>query len=321
MRSLEDIFVEKYGPVKQRWTDNIAVKCPKCKHNSLSCNIIHGAYLCFHCDYGRGKPPIKGQPGESLGEPVDKELQVKVLKNLLDNLTLSKTHKEYLKKRGVYNPEKYGIVTMSHEGAMFLNKNYSPKELESSGLYRNYNGRLSPTISLEWGRIIIPAWRGQKFVGIESRSDPYSSRDDVAKYASPRGGGSGKFIWYKKVEKDFILTEGKLKAIVALEEGFTAGCLAGLNATKKAMEHMNFLVDKLGIERVFIIMDNHTNKSDLETINRQVEKLHLTIPKSCIVSLPTKEGKIDLDSFLLQNKRDDLIDLMEEAWQKNQREL
>ncbi len=323
-RSLREIFVEKYGPeTKTQEGLNSRHKCPKCGENSLACHLSKGVAKCWHCDFLEW---IKGTPSVENAIQIDKTLQLKVTQKLLEISEITKVHKDYLAKRGIYNPELYKIATVPLQAEKQLLNYFTKEELLSAGFIYEVDGAVKPRACIKSRRIIIPHWQGDKVIAFKSRIRPFVDVLDTKepRYASPEGSGVGNNLWWKgKLGRDGILTEGELCAIATTQAGITTCGLPGLKAAMNitVLNQLKDLIKESGTERLFVIFDTD------EGIAEDKHKLLCAInikkflgSKVAILYLPQdyENESMDLDLYLGRYDIDDLYALMEDAWIKKE---
>lgn len=321
IKNLYDQFIERFGvEVKPREGNNIRLVCPECKHKALSCNITSGVFYCFHCGYGRGQK-LEGLPSGHIEISVDPESHLKVALRILEICTLSSVHKEYLAKRSIYNPEKYGIVSVPFNIDFLLLKEFSKEELIASGFYYDINSEFRASKALSPRRILVPFWQGASIVGLKSRANPYGSPDEP-RYICPRGSQIKNRFWYfgELTPADVIITEGELGAISGCSNGYqTIGIpgIGNLNNERLIEELREYTKD---CNRVFIILDSDPGYSTDPTKLIPAVKLHESLNNSCILFLPqvNPEQKMDLDQFLSIEDLETLDTLMEDSFIKRE---
>jgi len=314
--TIEEIFVELYGSIIGRSgsTAELKFRCPVCGKKSLSCNTVTGLCHCFKCGYGKGESPVKGKPSKQKTTPIDNELQSKLLTFSQAVSNIPPHYREYLKKRGVYNPEAYGIFIPTISLLMELRSNFTEEELEFSGLFYRFDGTLELTPALSPGRIAIPYYEGTKLIACKARRNPFFFNEGDLKYLQPRGSIAGSMVWSKlDPSADYlILTEGELKAITAIEHGFNCVGSSGMNISAAAINYLTRL--SKGISKIFVAYDrdadnNNALKEALGVWKRFRER-------AAIVVFPHTGFKVDLDSFILNNGIEALEALLQESWEK-----
>jgi DNA primase len=318
--SLYEQFIKTYGPeVKRREGNNIRLLCPKCKHKSLSCNIQNGLVYCFHCSFGKGVK-FNGAASGFTEEPVNEELHKKVSQKLLELCTLIPNQKEYLNKRGIYYPERYGIVTVPFRIDKLLLQHFSEDDLVASGYFYQGESGYGVSKALDPRRILIPFWQENEVIGIKSRIRPYvDPLDQEPRYICPKGSKIKSKLWYKgTLGSDVIVTEGELCAIAAQEAGFSAIGIPGIAqiATSELQSELIRITKAAHTKRIFIILDTDPGIKNDPVKLQHALTLYKVLPNSCILYLPQDKEteKMDLDLFLSRNSLDDFYYLMERAW-------
>lgn len=317
MKTLEEQFTELYGPPVKSYHNNLVYTCPKCHHKSLACDIVRGLRNCFVCSYGKGLAPIQGTPGTTTTQTIDSKIQLEVLKEILEISTLSRVCRDYLTKRSIINPEKYGLKTVPFQLANLLRSKFSNDELRSSGFFWEREGVLLPTQSVLPRRLIIPLWHQDTLVGCKTRIGPNVNTDE-RKYSSPLGTPIGEILWHRKTpRKDLYITEGELKAICLDSHGFTCCAVSGIgNACKGGSIKVE--LDRLvsNCSRFFIVFDTDPDIfQDPHKLKYPLSLAQRYLNKSCIVFFPQDNNeKVDIDSFISHNSIYDFEDLIEDCW-------
>jgi predicted RNA-binding Zn-ribbon protein involved in translation (DUF1610 family) len=314
--SLADQFIEAFGTVISESSQEMKFICPECRHKGLYANKSTGLFHCFHCGFKGKKEGLAEVVKPKL---VDVDLQLRMLHVVINECTLDKGHRKYLLQRGIYHPEIWGICTIPNRILQLLLSKFSSQQLEDAGLvHQTARGAMTAKF-LEPRRILIPFWSGDTLIGAKSRNNPFDpdANPDYKYLASP-GAKIGSSIFHKgKLEGDFILTEGELKAIVATEEGFTVGATSGMIPSASVLSQISRLVNSRQITRFFIAYDSSpsfwTNVSMLKSLYKLTS---LCSKKACIVEFPLEEGqtKEDLDSYLIKNGAGDFDYLLELSW-------
>jgi hypothetical protein len=326
MKTYLELFVEEFGAeTKPREGYNSRHICPKCKMNSLSCHVHKGAVRCFHCNWATW---IKGgKESETYEEtPIDRELQIKVTHTLLNESDLSESHRSYLTKRGIYNPELYQIKTVPIQAERILLKYFTKDELVAAGFFYKNEDHYAPRAVLKQRRILIPHWQGDKIIAVKSRLRPFAdpTENKEPKYASPHGANVGKNLWWKgKMGRDMIVTEGELCAIATCQSGITACGLPGVSAAQNSqvIQQTKQLIADSQSKRIFIILDTDEDTKNDPAMIRHSLTLRSHLGKdSVIIYLPLDYDNepMDLDLFLSRYDIDDLYNLMEDSWTKRE---
>lgn len=320
IKSIYDQFIETFGQeVKAREGNNIRVMCPECKHKSLSCNIQNGLINCFHCGYGKGTK-FSGKSTGFVEEPVDTEKHEFITNQILQLCSLSDEHRKYLVKRGIYHPEKYGIVSAPFRLDKILLSKFSAQDLCSSGYFfpdSAYGYGMSRALAAR--RILIPFYQGDKIISLKSRARPDSDDPNEVRYICPKGSKIKSKVWYKNpIKSDAIVTEGELCAIAAEEIGFSGFGIPGIAqiSSSKFQNELKTLLVTSSVKRTFIILDSDPGiENDWSKLQHSLS-LGMYLPNSCIVYLPqdSKTEKMDLDLYLSRHSISDLTYLMEKCW-------
>lgn len=305
---LETFYVSSNGiQIKKR--------CPECGMKALSCNLELGAYNCFHCGFSgflNSKSfKLELQPKYDLNKQ-------KVILNILSKSGLSSTHRNYLYKRGVYNPDKFLIFSCPCRPYELLKKSgLSDPDLLDSGLFwRSETGQIKPIRCIQ-DRIFIPYIRNGKVVTGKSRSLDIDTNDKF-KYLCVPGPSIGKEVFdcTRYGYKDLLITEGELKAIVCWEFGYSCCSFPGMNPSKVAINRLLSIIKELKPERIFIIFDTDTNfETRLPAFKQTLNLSRLIKDNVCVNFLPTRNNvKVDLDSFLLKNDISEFNYFLDYSW-------
>lgn len=319
--SLYEQFIEKYGPeVKAREGNNIRQVCPNCLHKSLSCNIQTGLVYCFHCAYGKGLK-FDGAASGFVEQPTDSKLHLEVAKKILSVCTLSTEHKNYLSSRGIYKPEKYGIVSVPFRINVLLLKYFTLEQLIGSGFFYDNGDLLGTSKALSPRRILIPFWSGDEIIGLKSRLGPNQTEEESGKrYICPKGSSIKGQIWYMNpLRSDIIITEGELAAIAVQELGYSGIGIPGLaliNDTgfQNTLKNLCLSDDR----RVFIILDTDPGIQNDVSKLKYAYAINNLLPNACICYLPqdSPNEKMDIDLYLSRYHLDDFNNLLESNWSK-----
>lgn len=318
MKSIEEQFIDLYGPVLDRWSDHIKTVCPKCFSKALACNTRKGLVTCFACGYGRGIPPITGKPYLGTEAEVDIKLQMSILEDIIPTQTLSDRHTDYLRQRGILNPQRYGICTASMDLVLALRKKYSMDQLIAAGFYSEIKGHILPSFALDNGRILIPYWSDSTIIGLKSRANPFDFQSHTQRYVTLKGAKLSKAAWYFNTgldSKDLFITEGELKAVVATEQQLLCIGMSGVACWKAAIKFARPRIYKGQIERIFIVFDVEANKQKNQLVQENALQIQKAFPRiTRILTLPLEGQKVDLDSFLVKYGAKELEYLAEDSW-------
>lgn len=314
-------FCSLYGePIYRSFSSaNIRFKCPSCGGlNSFYCNVENGLYHCFKCSYGKGQKPVSGKVIQvNPQSKIDTVLHMKVSKAICEICSLSDLHREYLKSRGIYRPEQYGIVTAVPFLDNYLLKLFSLKELIDSGYVKISNGKIRIHSAVAWNKILIPFWDGNTIITLKSRVNPYDVDENQITYITAPGGKIAKKVWnHGVIGTDLIITEGELKAICALEHGLSCVAIPGIAMSVNSLGAIRRIIYLNKIKRIFIIFDTDPTKKVRDIVDKYTDYLNKHIPNSRVVILPStyRNEKIDLDLFLYRYGVRELLTLMDNAW-------
>lgn len=308
--TLEEKFIQNYGEVLRRNHDELVFQCPECHHKALSCNVAKGVVFCFHCGFGRGRKADPAASTTSNRPVIDRQLQLRVLEHVLDLYSISEEHRGYLAERGVYNPERYKIITVPVLMPE-IHTLYSPKELVDSGLWMRSNTGLRRKTVLGFNRILIPYWWAGQVVGFKTRADP--KEDSSPKYLIPLGFSTSKQPWlFGDCGKDLIVTEGELKAVAAYEVGLSAASVSGANNYKCVSLLKQHTA---GVRRYFVVYDVDPDPEVRGWVGRHAQKVaRLLGPNACVVTLPFDGKKSEVDSFLVTFGAPLFVQYLERCW-------
>ena len=313
-------IVAKYGE-PNRFTkggEEIQVTCPQCGNGCLSCNIISGLMHCFHCHWGKGQIVDGDSDGFEKIEP-DMDLQNQVVKRVFEISTLDNLCRKYLKRRGIYNPEKYRLATIPYQISTLLRQDFTSEELIKTCLFEMRKGRLVAKGALDSGRIIIPYWNGKRILGLKSRAGPLDPT--MYRYANTPGSIITRHpFFFGPLGKDVIVTEGELASLAASEAGLSVISIPGITMLDKVAKEIKQLVRQGDVNRVFINIDSdydYENKWNI--VNAAVRGSDLLGAHILFLPQPNKGKKMDLDSFLLQFGPQRVMELMEESYRDSVR--
>ncbi len=293
MDTLEAKFVELYGTIVGREGANIKFVCPDCGHKALSCHLVKGFRHCFHCGYGKGMASLVGKPSAVAQPTVNRTLQMAVINKIIDITEISDSHKEYLRKRGIYDPEIYKLRTLPYFLDQKLKEFFTEDELVDSGFFsRNERGEAIMAMALRSRRLFIPHWHGDTYISCKTRLRPYVSEEDAKelRYASPRESQVGRHLWYKGLlRRDAIVTEGELCAMACNQNGITACGVPGLQGATnpEIIRQIKDLIKRSNTKRIFIIFDTDPKiRTDKDKIKRALTLRDALGSESCILYLP-----------------------------------
>lgn len=330
MKSFADAFTDRFGPPVKQHGGQLIFCCPTCAHKSLSANVVNGLYNCWSCGFSQKKGgKVEGTAGDYRETEIDRDLQRKMIRAVLDGWSLSNLHRGYLKKRGIFRPEKYKICTVPFDAVEQLITAFPKAHYEASGLInRDFEtGKLRPAMCLEPRRILIPYWNGSEYITFKSRQNPFEFDEwDGWKYMSPRGSKVGSHLFYRVdfSSRDLLITEGELKALAALEAGFWTTAIPGIEFSKPVITELMALISRSRVQRAFIVLDNEPEIANHYPVLRSMYRLSEWLGnKACIVPLPKKAEhlKMDLDLFFSSHNANDLEDVLEDSWCKRSKTL
>jgi hypothetical protein len=311
-------FLEKYGnEIFFEDHTSIKLRCPECGGKSLSCSLIHGLVWCFKCCYGKGIRPIEGERKVDDSLPVNSELHLRVIDKLLEISNLDDSSREYLKTRGINNPDIYQIKNVPLFIGNRLKEFFNEEELLSSGFFNKIDNKVIEGLAIKPRRIILPYWQGNNVIGLKTRIRPYIEEDKEKRYAYPRGSNISKNLWYRSLPRDLvIITEGEIKAIVGSQFGFSCCAVPGIANTG----HPNIIAKikelTANTSKIIVCLDsdeNYETKFSLQNAAYNIAKNF--IDKSTILWLPQENNeKVDLDSYLVKFGAENLTELIEKAW-------
>jgi ribosomal protein L37AE/L43A len=318
MDTIENELVKKFGPIiKRQSSTQVYFICPDCSSSKLSANLEKGIVHCWKCGYKLGKRLV-GIPSFKPTK-INKTLQLKIIKFLSDNLELEDLHREYLKERGVFNPQEYKIGSIPFNILDILGREFSEKELVSSGLGYRYSGAFRLSLTLEPRRIFIPYWHLDEIVGCKTRENPYLYSELDIKYLIPKGCSIGQNLFQKKptTNSDLLITEGELKCIAALENHYDCVAVPGINYSLKVTQQIRKLAGTKTIRRIFVVFDNDRNfMQKQEVISSICKTCSIIGQKAAPVILPKLSAteKQDLDSFFKAHNSKDFDEILEDSW-------
>jgi ribosomal protein L37AE/L43A len=320
MDNRRDILIEKFGEPVSESSNEMKFACPMCGHKALTVNMEIGLYYCFICSFGSSKAPIF-ENTTFVKRAVNHTTQKAIMQWLYENLKLSASHREYLRRRGIYHPEKYGLATIPPRVEFQLKKHFTEVELLESGFYRvDKSLGINGWPCLKHNRIFIPILEDNKVVCCKTRLDPREDMFNDIKYALPTGSTSNRHVAHYQSNSPYrILTEGEFKAMACNELGIDAIASPGINGAAALMSYAKRLDHK---KRSFIIFDSE--REDSKILGRiQSAKIAQVIPNSAIVLLPkdNTDEKMDLDLYLTRYSLEDFEDLLEDFWLNRDRVL
>jgi len=310
-------LIDLFGAPIQDFGEEVKFVCPECSKKALFCNINKGLCHCFVCDYSTF---VKLDNVITVPEvEIDPKLQLKVTQKIVDLFTLDSTHREYLKKRGIFNPEKYKLSTVPFQAHKILSQYFTNEELLKSG-YCVMREQLQPRSVLNCRRIIIPYWNKDKILTLKSRINPFEIEEDFKpRFASPKHSQVGSLVWYQNIKDEVIITEGELKAIGAIEAGYCAVGLSGINPAPKALDKLKRILKDCS--KIYIIFDTDPElETNLQVIESAVKIQSMFLKRSVITFLPIGENqKVDLDSYLVNNELEDFDYFLADSWKNKDR--
>jgi len=316
------VLISNFGEPIEVSGPELKFVCTQCGHRSLTGSMLTGVYYCFVCEYGVGQKPLFVNSNYKKRK-IDFDKHLEITKWLKDNLTLSNSHRNYLKSRGIYNPDFFGLKTIPTRLELRMKKHFSDTELLDSGFFKpGFHTDITGWPCLKHNRIFIPIMNHNKLCGCKTRCDFREDLQEDVKYAFPTGSRANDFVsYYPTGSDDLLISEGDFKVMAARECGYSSICSSGINGTAALRKF--FFNSRTKYKRRFIIFD--TEKSDSKILSRvQAYKLSESLDHTdvAIVILPRLKPntKMDLDTYLLTFPGR-LDDLLEEAWYNRQETL
>ena len=314
--SFVEQFIKLFGePVRVCSDGSLYFWCPNCHKKSLSCSVIKGL---FNCWIGCGlKGQLKGAPSRPIESGINEVIQKQIIQFIWDQAGLSLVHKDYLHKRGIWNPGRYGFKTVPFGLQKMLETKFTRAELESSGIMDYKQGSAKLDWSLSKPRLMIPYISEGQVVGIKMRANEVEFIDPAYKYMWPKGSPVKNLLWHPdKLGPDVIITEGEIAACVGCEYGIPSCGIPGMNSNLGSVRKFNMLCLKEEVRRKFVIIDTDEEMEDRVSNIKNALKIQSVIPDSCIAFLP-HDGlvkSVDLDYFLNTYGVDKLYEVLEDAW-------
>lgn len=312
-----DLAKERFGePTRIDSETQIIFCCPECGKKALSVNTEKGILRCFYCEYGKGIKLNGDTVTITPPKPVNYKLQAKLASDIIDACVLSDTHRQYLKLRGIYNPDKYQIKTANYAYQEIMDK-YKPQELLDSGFFTKSCYRtIVPVSSLLNQRLLIPYFYLNNIVSIKTRVDPYALQPEEVKYKNSRGFRSTKYFWSKEqISKDLIITEGELKPICCREVGLDCFGVPGIGLIHNPEVKRNIAKHTKSYNRILVVMDMDPDFTYNSKLHNNLEEFVNSVPNSRIGLLPQYNNKkIDLDQFILT---DDIHEFFDTEWHQH----
>ena len=326
LQTIEHEAQERWGKIVKRSGEDVYFVCPSCAHESLSVHTGRGCFHCFRCGYGRSQPKLKGQSTLNSDKvPVNLDHLFEVAQAILSVSKLDPLHEKYLKGRGIYRPNYWGIVTVPPQLHRRMLPLFGREKLLTSGLFNeDQDESVIPAPLLEWRRILVPYWHGDRIVGVKTRENPYSFEDTPAerRWSTSRGSKIGSHLFYRgSFGEDVLFSEGELKIAAACDVGFTGGGSPGMNASSAVLSQLGDKMKKAGSKRLFIINDTEAGMWDnyalMQATNRTANVFH---KHSAIGFLPqdSSSEKMDLDLFLVRHGEKELDHLLELFWRNRE---
>jgi hypothetical protein len=313
-------IVARFGtPVKETSTE-LKCACPECGHNSLTVSLEYGMYYCFVCEYGTNEKPLFKTFNKIKQRKIDYSKHLEICKWLPENLTLSESHRRYMKSRGLINPDKFKIKTIPSRIENILLNNFDEEFLFDSGFLRQKIGGLGQTTwpCLKPNKILIPILNKFNVVGLISRADPRTEAQESLKYCIPYGSKANSTVYYNENLKssDVIITEGQLKAIIPYETlGISTIGTFGINGATAALNF--YFANKLKFKekRIFVINDSEKDENAIVGDIQALKLVNSIGSNACFVSLPRNkpQTKMDIDTYVFENDVK-TYDLLEDFW-------
>ena len=312
----EEQFIKLYGQPTHRTTSGeMKVWCPNCRKKSLSCNVVSGKFKCW---LGCGlQGHLAGYSTQAPEPQVDVQTQRKILDFIWSRSSLSEVHRDYLLKRGIWNPGRYGFKTVPFGLQATLEANFSRSELQDGGILTCVEGNCKLDWSLRKPRLMIPYISDGQILGLKMRANDVEFIDPAFKYMWPKGSPVKTLLWHPDLlGPDTILTEGEIAACVGCEYGVPSCGIPGMNCNLGSIRKFNALCYRSQVKRKFIIIDTDLEMEDRVSNIKNALKIQANVPGSCIAFLP-HDGlvkSVDLDYFLNTYGVDRLYEVLEDAW-------
>ena len=312
--------IQLFGTPTMRHGEQLIFVCAQCQRKALSVNVVKGIYHCWVCGFGKGKPPLAGVAAKVALPPVDKALQLKILKRVIEISSLDELHRQYVLERGIVNPDKWGLITVPPQLRKLLPE-FSDLDLTNSGLFLKFSKNLSPVEGLKWGRILVPFWSNNQIIGMKSRENPFDYSDgERLRYTAFRGSDvPSHFFSIKDTSRDLIVSEGEFKIMVGNDFGFVTGGFSGMCASFKAMIEYSQYVIRNKVSRIFVAFDNEMDQeNNLALLTNTLRVTNAFKDKSAILWLPRDRKKGELDTFLTTYGEKELDRLIEDSWKSRE---
>jgi len=311
MNNLLEQYIALFGRERGVEGETWLFECPECKH-TLRAHNTKGLYHCFNCGFGKGKR-IEGKFTftQITKKPSFNPAIKDVSQFIADNLILRERHKTALYKRAIYNPSFFKIGTIDLLLIKRLIDRFGKDFLTECEVIKNEK----VSFTLDPGRVFIPYYHKGEIINFKTRE----SFDDVGsyKYMSLSNSGIGSKIFsFSKPSSDIFVTEGELKAMAAKEAGFNCYASPGIAFSDSIINQFRSLFTHPQVKRIFIVLDNSAEELSFGMKKAQQILLNLKPSKTCLVNLPTKKTKIDLDEFLYLEGPDCFEDVCEHEWVK-----
>lgn len=290
--------------------------CPACNHNSLYVTPHNGFSYCFRevCHYmeHNGKQHIKKR------ERSDHVDEIRALYNKAAkyyHASLDKRARDFLLSRG-----------FTDQTIQKLMIGYAP--IGKSPLYRNKVAKEAGIASADntaflGDRIVFPYFKNNDTItDLRGRSlDP----DEELKYLSPYGSAFYRGAIYPynyhlaQNSKRIILTEGEIKADIAVQIGIPTIAIPGITNWRKGfIQNDN--------QKVIIVFDTESNPDTQLNVVAAIRKISLELYQPMIAVLPILDNdkKAEIDTFVNKYGADlfkKIIDnaLTYEQWNRLQR--
>ena len=317
------MLIAKFGDPVSVSALEMKFVCPECGYKSLTTSLETGVYFCFICEFGRHKPSVFGTKVQFKKRDIDFNLHLDVCQWLHDNLTLSPAHKNWLFKRGIYQPERFGLRTIPVRVEMKLRKDFSDRELIESGFYKQgYTNDLTGWPCLKHNRLYIPIVNDGQILGCKTRCDPRQELFEEVVYAVPTGGKTNNIVsYYPGIYKDIIISEGEIKIMSSAQLGYPSVGTSGINGLTAAFkfftQHKEFQT-----RRKFIVFDTEADEAKVVSRIQAYKLANFLGNTAAIVTLPRLKPrtKTDLDLFILQREVD-FEDLLEYSWYNREKKM
>ncbi len=282
--------------IRKRREHEVLGICPVCGCDDANFNTAKLVWRCWHCDSSGLIYPTEGYEIKEEVVPVLDVPKIRdFYKSLADSFhsTLSMSVKEFLYSRGLTD-DTIDKFKLGYCAPDFYNE-YDNKIAEDAGvIYQGY--------SILSNRVIFPYIVNDCITDLRGRViDSFNYKNNTPKYLSLAGNyesrGATYFFNHDVISQNhtILLTEGEIKALVAVQYGFPMIATPGIY--RWTDEWTNLLRDR----EVILVPDTEIVEKRRTPAYLQAKMLSYYLPNLKVATMLMRKGeeKVDVDTYLI----------------------